>query len=316
MTTPLVSVVLPVRDGAAFVADAIESIRSQTMREFELLVIDDGSRDATQSILERIASSDARLRVITQPALGLVAALNRGLSEARAGYVARMDADDIAAPERLARQAVVLDAAPGVAAIGSACRVIDRNGAVLRHRYPPTDPGKIRRALVIGNCMIHPTMMLRRASVLQAGGYHPAFLLCEDFDLWLRLAERHDLLNLPEPLLDYREHEGQSAWRDLEQRALSELGALAAAAHRRAGSPDPTEDATLIDRDLLGRIGVTEAAITGRIAACALGAAQQAIAAGQLGPARAALDLLLSQSNLSPRTRLHGWLLLLRSRIG
>jgi glycosyltransferase involved in cell wall biosynthesis len=316
MTTPLVSVVLPVRNGAAFVADAIESIRSQTLHEFEMLVIDDGSRDATQPILKRIAASDARLRIITQPALGLVAALNRGLSEARARYVARMDADDIAAPERLARQAATLDASPDVAALGSACRVVDRNGAVLRHRYPPTDAAEIRRALLIGNCMIHPTIMLRRAAVLQAGGYHPAFLLCEDFDLWLRLAEHHDLLNLPEPLLDYREHEGQSAWRDLEQRALSELGALAAAEHRRAGSSDPTDYATLIDRDFLRHIGITEAAIIGRVVACALGAAQQAIAAGQFGPARAALDLLLSQHSLSPRTRLHGWLLLLRSRIG
>src|SRR3954468_16236127 len=133
MVPPLVSVVLPVRDGAAFVADAVNSILVQTLRDFELLVIDDGSPDATPAILAQLAASDARLRVVTQSGLGLVAALNRGLSEARSRYVARMDADDLAAPERLASQCARLEMHPDVAALGSACRVIDRNGKLLRY---------------------------------------------------------------------------------------------------------------------------------------------------------------------------------------
>jgi glycosyltransferase involved in cell wall biosynthesis len=315
MVPPLVSVVLPVRDGAAFVADAVNSILVQTLRDFELLVIDDGSQDATPAILAKLAASDARLRVVTQPSLGLVAALNRGLSEARSRYVARMDADDLAAPGRLASQFARLEMHPDVAALGSACRVIDRNGKLLRYRRPPTDAAEIRRALWRGNCMTHPTVMLRREPAVAVGGYRGAFLHCEDYDLWLRLAEHHNLRNMPEPLLDYREHEGQLAWRDLEQRALSELGALAGARHRQAGSPDPTSDAELISRSFLRGIGITDTAITERIVACALGAAKSAIVAGHRASARVAVDLLLQQPGLSPRTRLHGWLLLLRSHI-
>jgi Glycosyl transferase family 2 len=313
MIQPRVSVVLPVRDGADFIAAAIDSILAQTLRAFELLVVDDGSRDATPTLLADLAGRDERLRVLSQPALGLVAALNRGMAEARGPYVARMDADDLAMPERLAMQVAALDAQPGVAALGSACRVIDRSGRVLGERHPPTDPNAIRGALDAGNCMIHPTMLLRRDAVLQVGGYRAAFRLAEDFDLWLRLAERYDLMNLPDCLLAYRQHEGQSAWRDLEQQALSEQGALTAAECRRAGLADPATQVTLITYDFLRGIGVPEAAITQRIIACALGAAREAIAVGQSGPARVAIALLLRQPDLHLRTRVHAWLLRLRA---
>lgn len=311
----MVSVILPVRNGAEFVAEAVASVLDQTLHDFELLVIDDGSQDATPTILTRLAEVNPRLRIIAQPPLGLVAALNRGLREARGHYVARMDADDVAASDRFARQVAKLAAHPEVAGLGSACRVIDRNGTVLGYRCPPTDPAEIRRALSRGNCMIHPTMMLRRDLVLRAGGYRAAFRLCEDFDLWLRLSEHHDLLNLPEPVLDYRAHAGQSNWQDLEQRALSELGAVAAAACRQAGLPDPVNDGAVIDREFLRSVGLSETAITTRVVACALGAAKDAIAARHSVAARAAVGLLLRQPGLSVRTRLHAWLLLLRSRI-
>ncbi len=315
VSVPLVSVVLPVRDGAAFVAEAIGSILTQTLDAFELLVVDDGSRDATPAIIGGLAARDRRIRVLTQPSLGLVPALNRGLAEARGPYVARMDADDLAMPERLARQVAALDAHPTVAALGSFCRVIGRDGTVLghRHRRPPTEPAAIRCALRRGNCMIHPTMMLRRSAVLDAGGYRAAFRLAEDFDLWLRLAERHDLMNLPEPLLTYRQHTAQSEWQDVEQRALSELGALVVAAQRRAGADDPAGSVRLITHAFLREIGVSEAAIAQRIAARAMDAAKEAIAAGHQASARAAIGLLLRQPGLHPRTRLHGWLLRLRA---
>jgi glycosyltransferase involved in cell wall biosynthesis len=312
MTLPLVSVVLPVRDGAAFVATAIGSILAQTFDAFELLVIDDGSRDATPTIAGDRAAQDRRVRVVTQPPLGLVPALNRGLAEARGCYVARMDADDVALPERLARQVAALEWHPNLVALGSACDVIGRDGTVLGRRSPPLEPDAIRDALRRGNCMIHPTMMLRRAAVLAAGGYRGAFRHAEDFDLWLRLSERHDLMNLPETLLAYRQHAGQSSWQELEQRSLSELGALVVAKRRRAGGDDPAEQVSLIDRGFLRDIGVAEAAITRHITVRAMDAAKEAIAADHGGTARAAIELLLRQPGLHPRTRLHAWLLRLR----
>jgi glycosyltransferase involved in cell wall biosynthesis len=311
MSTPLVSVVLPVRDGAAFVGQAISSILTQTLDAFELLVVDDGSRDATPAII--VAALDPRVRMLTQPGLGLVPALNRGLAEARGCYVARMDADDVAMPERFARQAAALDAHPNVAALGSACLVIGHDDTTLGHRNPPTEPAVIHAMLRQGNCMIHPTMMLRRAAVLDAGGYRPAFRLAEDFDLWLRLSERHDLMNLPECLLSYRQHAAQSSWQDVEQRALSELGALVVAEQRRAGMEDPAGRVPLVTRAFLQAIGVPEAAITRHITVRAMDAAKEAIAAGHRASARETIGLLLRQPGLHPRTRLHAWLLRLRS---
>jgi len=306
-------VVLPVRDGAAFVAEAVASILAQTCDAFELLVVNDGSRDATPAIIGDLAAHDRRIRVLTQPPLGLVPALNRGLAEARGAYVARMDADDMAMPERLAIQVAALDAHQTVAALGSACHVIDRDGALLGKRYPPTEPAAIRCMLRRGNCMIHPTMMLRRAIVLEAGGYRAAFRHAEDFDLWLRLSEGHDLMNLPECLLAYRQHAAQTTWQELEQRALSEFGALAMAERWRAGGDDPAGRVTVITRGFLQAIGVPEAAITRHVTTRAMDAVKEAIAAGNRKAARAAIGLLLRQPGLRARTRLHAWLLRLRA---
>jgi hypothetical protein len=220
-----------------------------------------------------------------------------------------MDADDVAMPERLARQAAALDAHQEVVALGSACRVISRDGTLLGHRYPPTEPAAIRCVLRRGNCMLHPTMMLRRAAVLDTGGYRAAFRLAEDFDLWLRLSEHHDLMNLPDLLLAYRRHEAQTTWQDLEQRALSELGALVAAEQRRAGGDDPVGQVPLITRGFLRQIGASEVAITRHVAIRAMDAAKEAIAARHQASAGEAIGLLLRQPALHPRTRLHAWLL-------
>ncbi len=304
---------LPVRDGAAFLAQAVRSILAQTLDAIEVLVVDDGSRDGSAAILAGLAAADPRLRVLRQDRLGLVAALNRGLAEARAPYLARMDADDIAWPERLARQAAVLDSAADIALVGSACRVIGPDGVVRRTEHPPVAAAAVHAELDRRNCIIHPSVMLRRAAVLACGGYRAACLGAEDFDLWLRLRERHLLINLEAVLLDYRDHAGQSAWRAIEQRMLSEMGALAAAARRAEGEPDGLDDAGPIDRGRLRTLGMSEAAISEGFIARALGTAKDALKAGRCETVRAAVDLALRQPTLRPRTRLHLWLLRLRA---
>jgi cellulose synthase/poly-beta-1,6-N-acetylglucosamine synthase-like glycosyltransferase len=313
--TPSVSIVLPVRDGAAFVAESIESILHQTLAEFELLVIDDGSQDATPKLLAQFANSDPRVRVLTQPSLGIAAALNRGLRESRAPLVARMDADDIAVPERLSIQIAAFGDRPRVAGVGSSCRVIDQNGKLLSYRGVPTAADEIRRGLLHTNCMIHPTMMLRRDAVLGIGGYRPAFRYCEDFDLWLRLSERYDLLNVPEPLLNYRVHDSQSTWQNLEERAIVELGAITLANQRRRGLSDQVDEFTNINRAFLLKLGVTERCISQHLALSMLGAANEAIKERRFSWARTAIQLLLQQPALSLSMRLRGFRLLLRSSI-
>jgi glycosyltransferase involved in cell wall biosynthesis len=304
---------MPVRDGARHVGAALDSILRQGFRDFECIACDDGSADGTPAILARLAAADARLRVLRLPRAGIVAALNAGLAASRAAWVARMDADDIAAPDRLACQMAAAARYPEVAAIGGAWRVVGADGAPRRVMVPPTEPDAIAAALMHHNPLAHPTMLLRRDAVLALGGYRAAFRSAEDYDLWLRLSESHPLRAVPEVLLDYREHGGQTAWREIEQRVFAELGARAAARARRAGLPDPADGAAAIDHAWLRDAGVSEAEIVATLTSRALGTAKDALAAGQGRAARAALRLLRAQPGLRPRTRVHAALLFLRS---
>lgn len=289
---PIVSVLMPVRDGAAFLEDAVSSILGQTLDDLELLVVDDGSRDETPALLALLARGDRRLRVVRQNRLGIVPALQRGLAAARADLIARMDADDIAAPERLHRQVAVL-ADPAVALVGSACEIVDRDNRLLRVQRYPASPAAIRRELVDRNCIAHPTVVMRRAAVMAVGGYRAPFAHCEDYDLWLRLSEHHDLVNLEEPLLRYRLHGAQSAWQAQETRILSELGAVAAGRLRRAGEPEPMLPEGAIDRAFLRAAGMSDAAIAGEVRARAMRSARDATVRGLSRPALAALTLAL-----------------------
>ncbi|MEA5390456.1 glycosyltransferase [Cyanobium gracile UHCC 0139] len=292
-----ISVLLPVRDAEAHLVAALESLIHQSERRIEIIAIDDGSRDATPRLLAGMADRDPRLTVVRQPRDGLVAALNRGLALARAPLVARMDGDDIAHPQRLERQAAFLAAHPDVAVVGSAIRVVDRRGQWLRDQAYPTEPAAVARALQVANCLAHPSVMLRREAVLAAGGYRGAFVMAEDFDLWLRLSEHHSLANLPTPLLDYRDHPAQASWCHIEQRILSELAALACARERRAGRPDPAPR-TVVSSDHLRAMGMDGPSVARETALRAIGAVREAMASGHREAGAAALQLCWRQRGL------------------
>ncbi|SEQ02808.1 Glycosyl transferase family 2 [Faunimonas pinastri] len=237
-----ISVVLPVRNGEAFIASAVESIRRQTFADFELLLVDDGSVDGTPAIVADLARQDSRIRLLHQPGLGLVPALSLGLQQSTGAFVARMDGDDLAAPERLERQLAFLSEHSHVALVGTQIRYMDATGRLTGDlSHYPLAPGDVETALMErGCCISHPTIMARRDALVSIGGYRSAFLAAEDYDLFLRLADSHALANLPEALLDYRRHDGQvSSAKDLRQRFSHDLSVLAAR-RRRAGAPDPT----------------------------------------------------------------------------
>ena len=185
---PTVSVILPVKDGAEHLDAAIRSVLDQTWSDLELLVIDDGSRDGSAAIAEVIAARDARVRLLASGVRGIVPALNLGLACAQGEFVARMDADDIALPTRIARQVAALRACRSVAVVGTFCTLFDSRRGTERTLRFPTHPDDIRDALLVRNVMVHPTVMMRRVEGVH---YRAAFKMCEDYDLWLRLSEKH-----------------------------------------------------------------------------------------------------------------------------
>lgn len=257
--SPSVSVVVPVHNGADFLKAAIDSILAQTMRDFECVVVDDGSSDATPAMLADYERADPRLRVVRIAHAGIVAALNRGLAEARAPLIMRMDSDDIALPERMARQMAFLAAEPAVAVVGGAIELIDRAGTRLRHVDYPLTPADCAAAILRGSPLAHPAVMMRRDVILDCGGYRPQLQYAEDYDLWLRVSERWGLANLPEVVLRYRNHSQKVSVRRASQQAIVTVAAQMAAAARREGKPDPFADVAAIDGDMLIRMGVDRA---------------------------------------------------------
>jgi glycosyltransferase involved in cell wall biosynthesis len=213
---PAVSVLMGVWNGAPRVGEAVASVLGQTMGDLELIVVDDGSTDATPALLGSFR--DPRLHVIRQGRGGLTRALCAAGALARAPLLARLDADDVALPERLARQRAFLESHPEVGLLGTGAREVDAAGRELGIVRPPPDDAAIRCALIRGNPFVHSSVMMRRTAVAAAGGYDPGFPVAQDYDLWMRMSRVTRMANLPEPLVVRRILPGRiSATRDTER---------------------------------------------------------------------------------------------------
>ncbi len=218
--TPRVSVLLPCRDAAPWLPDCIASLGAQTEGSFEVLTLDDGSVDGTRGLLEAWAERDPRVRLLTAAGSGIVAALNRLAAAARAPVLARMDADDVARPERFARQLALLRARPAVVACGTGVRYVPPGEAGSgTRRYEAWlnalhEPGELARDLFVECPIAHPTLMVRRVAFEAVGGYRDRGWP-EDYDLVLRLAGASgQLANVAEVLLDWRLHPRRLSGRD------------------------------------------------------------------------------------------------------
>jgi glycosyltransferase involved in cell wall biosynthesis len=209
MNAPVVSVVVPVYNAARYLESALGSVFAQTFADFEIVAVDDGSTDHSKAILERLAASDARLRVISRPNTGIVGALNDALAAARGEFVARMDADDLCMPARFATQVDYLRRHADCVCVGSAFLYMDAEGGLIKECQRPADHSVIERELLSGNggIIIHPAAMFRRDAIEHAGRYRENAQWIEDLDLYLRLARFGRLTNLPEVLFHYRFHE-------------------------------------------------------------------------------------------------------------
>ena len=214
---PLVTVLMSVHNDARFLPESVDSILAQTLADFEFVIVDDGSADGSGELLRRVR--DPRVRLLRNPCnLGLTRSLNRGLVAAAGQFVARMDADDVAAPDRLARQAAFLREHPEVGIVGSSRWLIDETGREVARVPAVRDHLRILWKCLLGNPFTHPAVMLRKA-VLDAQGlrYDEAFRTSQDYELWSRLLAVTRGANLAEPLLRYRLRDGISKVRKAEQ---------------------------------------------------------------------------------------------------
>jgi len=235
-------ILLPTFNASRWFERALASVAGQP--DSQVLVLDDGSEASEAAAVEEICRRYPNARFIPGPHRGLSRTLNEGLSIATAPYVARMDADDISQPARLAAQIAFLDAHPDVGVVGAQLAYIDEEERPLASpKMHPLRHEEIRAQLLAGHCVVmHPTVMMRRECVLAAGGYRPALDSAEDIDLWLRLAGRTRLANLPERLLLYRLHDGQVSRTKTWQQRLAQDLALLSARRIRQGRPDPVDD--------------------------------------------------------------------------
>ena len=223
----MISVLMAVHNEETYVAAAIESILDQTFSDFEFLIVDDGSTDATPEILRRY--QDERIHVISVNSNGLTRALNTGLGIAKGEFVARMDADDWSAPERLEIQVQVAQADDNMALVGSWYNIVDEDGTFLALQSPPTSNAELRAALDRGNPFCHGSVLLRRADVSSVGGYRPSFRSSQDYDLWLRLSERFATGRVPKALYTWRLRRGSVGTRQrMVQRAYGKAAHVCA----------------------------------------------------------------------------------------
>jgi glycosyltransferase involved in cell wall biosynthesis len=255
MNSPLVSVLLPVYNAERFLGAAMRSVLAQSFRDFELLVLDDGSSDGSRRVAEGLAAEDARVRVLSGENRGIVGVLNRGLEAARGSLIARMDADDVARPARFETQLAFLEAHPELVAVGTHALLIDEDGDAICPWFVLLEShDEIDRRLLSGDgggTIVHPTVMMRREPLIAVGGYRAQYQWAEDLDLFLRLAERGRLANLPQMLLDYRQHLSSVGVTRRQQQRDAAKRCLDDAWTRRGlpGAPPPVEMGAPATRD-------------------------------------------------------------------
>lgn len=208
---------MPIYNTRAFLTEAVASIRAQTFTDFELLLVDDGSTDDSLAIARELATADARLRVLAFPHQGYHS-INMAIEQTRAPLVARMDSDDTSLPERLALQYQFMLDHPECVAVGTWLEKTDPFGSPCGMQTPTTDHDEIDRLLLEGNAsgIINGTTMVRRHIWLQIGGIDTSYGFAEDVDLFLRLAERGRLANIPKVLYRYRRHLGSTCYNQFD----------------------------------------------------------------------------------------------------
>ncbi|WP_083855375.1 glycosyltransferase family 2 protein [Thermaerobacter subterraneus] len=206
---PTVSVLMTVYNGERYLPDALESLRNQTFRDFEVVIVDDGSTDRSREIIQSYIERDKRFRMICAQRVGRAAALNLGLRHCRGIFVAVNDADDISVNNRLEVQVEFLRSNPNVVLVGGWAELIDENGRILGRRCPPEGGWRIKSLLSLGNPIVHSTVMYRREILSLIGGFDETLSCAIDYDAIERCMRYGPVSCLPVIVARHRRHKGQ-----------------------------------------------------------------------------------------------------------
>ncbi len=198
--SPIVSVIMTVYNGEQYLAQAIDSVRKQSLDNFEFVIVDDGSNDRTPEILAEAQQADSRIKVISKPRLGRARALNVAWTQAKGAYIANLDVDDLAEPTRLEKQLAFLQQHPEVGLLGTSCKILDEETGQERVRRSMLADAELRKALIRHNPFVHSSVMMPRRVLKAVGGYNEDFPVSIDYELWVRIAARYKLANLPDLL--------------------------------------------------------------------------------------------------------------------
>ncbi|MEZ8805119.1 glycosyltransferase family 2 protein [Vibrio atlanticus] len=214
--SPLISVILPVYNCEKYIKDSVTSIIRQTYKNFELIIIDDGSTDDTLKILSNF--SDERIKIVTRENKGLIFSLNEGVSLSKGDYIARMDADDISDPERLEGQLRFLEKNKDIQIVGSSIHIIDEDGIEGSSLYYKLSPFWVKLRLLFDSCLCHPSILARR-KVFNIVEYDDEYKYAEDFKLWSEVVFNKGLniQSLKNIYLKYRVHSGSVSVGDFEK---------------------------------------------------------------------------------------------------
>ena len=241
---PTVSVVMSCFNTERYVAEAIESILGQTFADFEFVIVNDGSTDRSPEIIAKYAARDRRIKFLSGPNGGIVAAACEGMDAARGEFVARIDSDDVAMPTRLEKQVAYLRGHPECVAVGSRTLITDPEGEVVCQWGNLMTHEEIDKENMTtgGPGLIHVAAMFRRKAAEEVGGYRKAYEGIEDLDLFLRLAEKGRLANLPEALSQWRQH-SRSCCHTRTRELRDKFPLVIAEAHQRRGIEAPVREA-------------------------------------------------------------------------
>lgn len=225
MSKPLVSVVMSVYNGERYLREAIESTLKQTFKDFEFLIINDGSTDSTVEILK--GYKDPRIKIINNKKnIGLTKSLNKGLRIARGEYIARQDADDVSAPERLEKEINFLEKHRDYAVVGTFVKILNEDSEVIGLLDRLTEDNQIRERFGTDNCITHGSAVIRKKCLLDVGFYDESIVRAQDYELWLRLSEKYRLANIPEYLYMWREHDENIEAKHVGEQKISVILAM------------------------------------------------------------------------------------------